>query len=997
MKRSMIGLAGLVFLSLAAAFPAKAESDAPTLNAPKEWVHGFINGYFTIIAYTEGGNSIEVQMKDQGADDSAYRTVYSGLGVNTQYTYTGSSANGIDYSGTFPNMPGPLNVHKLATNIFTTVTCRMRAVNGGNCSAWVDLGDSTGYARATGTWMWGNYNPGDKKDALVDGNLQSMIDADAAVYVGMDFGRRIKLRGIRYYSRADASYNRIYNSRFEYATDASFSDAVTAFNITSTENSDRRHIVELWFDEPVEARYVRHVSATGGRCSLCELEFVPAENPYMPSLLADGYSNDANLYPTVSWTTPAEAMPVQSRVLRATSEAGEYVPVSDWLAGGAGSFSDAATQVGIPYFYKVEVQCNHPVFQVDGGVATIVSDACIHRRLRRLDRSPDDETTLLPGVSYMKCTNNTYNVKIERAFDGKTDTWPDDIAFFYGPVGLKFEQKTWVARFGYVCRTNQSSRMKMVALFSTDAEDVALDNKVQHSARPTADQVSTQPTMFYLDATSLPKDGADQYFLWKCDGDTKNTFHGNVAELCFFGWDATDIAQSGVLMPPTEMTIVRSAAGLAVSWNAGNAATGYRLERRSRGASAWTDVAETDADTYSYLDTGLADGAYEYRVVAKGANDQTAASVAFASTFYAAGEGTGLRSVVYAPFKAQDATLCSPDTCHDRGVEAPNLEFAAADEFAPGSGVTSNAYSAMTGSLLVPFTGSYTFRLDNANGGAVFIDGAWVLNDWDGGDMSGEVQLTAGSHAIEIHARLESAANRVKLYWSGAVSEELVPASQLMPAESPFSFDYAKDWKAHFYGGTNLGAVWTNAAGGVTLRAGPQDASNWRTNPKTVFYAHACKHAFTLSGKVKDLKTGSGDFGLLVRAANGNFVRFYCHNTGTSHAYYNLMVLTEGATFATLVRECTENKDPEHRTDNMVCDMQLVYDDQTGAFIASYHNPSSTTEWTEFARWTNDGSISGEFEVGCFVGGGYSGHDCGEVEFSNIRFRPVKGTLLLFR
>ena len=36
MKRSMIGLAGLVFLSVAAAFPAKAESDAPTPKAPKE-------------------------------------------------------------------------------------------------------------------------------------------------------------------------------------------------------------------------------------------------------------------------------------------------------------------------------------------------------------------------------------------------------------------------------------------------------------------------------------------------------------------------------------------------------------------------------------------------------------------------------------------------------------------------------------------------------------------------------------------------------------------------------------------------------------------------------------------------------------------------------------------------------------------------------------------------------------------------------------------------
>ncbi|MCQ2390499.1 MAG: discoidin domain-containing protein [Kiritimatiellae bacterium] len=981
MKKIRIGL--LSTLALAAAFSAGA-----ALNAPKEWAHGFINGYFSLIAYTESGNRIEVQMKDQGADDSAYQTVYLGAGVHQQWSYTGGFANGTDYSTTFPDMPGPLRAHKFATNVYSTVTCRMRAENGGDYSDWVDLGDSTGYPRASGTWI--GYQNGNR---IYDGDLETMYDHDTALWVGMDFGRKIKVRGIRYYSRSDATYSRIYNTRFEYASDASFSDAVTAFEISKTNNSDRRNIVELWFDEPVETRYIRHVSSASGRCSICELEFIPAENPYLPTLTPDGYSDEATLYPQMTWRTPAEAVPVRGRVLRATSATGTYEPVTDWSEGGSGSFTDVNTTVGVQYFYKAEVECAHPSFSDAGCVNVVVSDAVPMYRLRRLDRDPVDETRLLPGVSLMACTNGSVNATMARAFDGQENTWPDSIDFYYGPVGLKFAKKTWVARFGYVCRPTQAARMKMVALFSADADDTRLDNKVQRSPRPTAEQVSAEPTMFFLDADSLPAEGADQYFLWKCDN-LNETFHGNVAELRFYGWDEDDVAKAGVVTPPTEITFVRQDDGIAVAWNAGSSAvTGYGLQRRSRGVSEWTDVTETSVDVRTYVDTGLTDGVYEYRVVAKGADDQTVASAPFTAVFYTAGSGTGLRSVIYSPFKAMDPELCAPDACHDRDVEAPNLEFAAEDEFAPG--VVNNAYSVMTGSLIVPFTGSYTFRLDTANGGAVFIDdGLWALNAWCSGEKTGEIQLTAGVHAIEIHTRLEDAANRVKLYWSGTVSEELVPASQLVPAEVPFSLDYAKGWKARFYGGDNLGSVKANADGAVVIRAGNLNAVNWRTNPKTVFYAHACTRAFTLTAHAKDLMTGSGNYGLMVRAGNGNFVRFYCANSSTGYADYKMSVLKEGDTAYTLVKG--ETGPERERTENMVCDMQLVYNDQTGEFIASYRNPSSAV-WVEFARWANDGSIYGPFEVGCFVGGGYSGHAYGEVAFSEIDFKPVKGTLIMLK
>lgn len=972
---------GVLLVASLAVMPAFA------LNAPKEWAHGFINGYFGLIAYTESGNQIEVQMKDKDAADETYRTVYTGAGSLTQYTYSGGIVNGNNYASYFPNMPGPLNVHRFATNVYTTVTCRMRAKNGGESSDWVDLGDSTGYLNVGGTWL--GYHPNGN---ISDGNLQSMYDHDTALWVGMDFGRPLKIRGIRYYSRSDASYYRIYPTHFEYASDESFSDAVVAFNITSTTNCSKRKISELWFDEPVTTRYMRHVSSASQRSSLCELEFIPAEIPYFPTITCS-YADNVDFHPQITWTTPAAAVPVRSRVLRATSESGEYTAVSDWLNGGAGSFTDTATLVSVEYFYKVEVECNHPAFQGEDDEKVVVSEAKSIRRVRRLDRDPSDETKLLDGVSLMACTNGTVNSVMGKAFDGKANTWPDTRDFYYGPIGLKFDKKTWVSRIGYICRTNQYNRIKMTALFSADASDVALDNKVQRS--PRASQASNQPVLYYLDADSLPADGADQYFLWKCDGTTGDydTFHGNVAELQFFGWNEDDVEAAGVLAPPTEMTFERLPTSLRIGWNAGSAVTGYVLQRRPRGGSEWTQVAETAKDVRTYEDAGLATGAYEYRIVAKGANDAAAESVPFTAVFYVAGSGTGLRSVVYAPFKAKDPTLCAPDRCYDRGVEAPNLVFAAADEFAPGSGVTSNAYSVMNGKLVVPFTGSYTFRFENANGCAVFIDRNWAVNSWCSGGKSGEIQLTAGEHDIEIHSRLESAANQVQLYWSGSVAEELVPASQLIPADAPYSFDYPDDWKVHFYSGEDLGSVWTNASGSVIIRAGNQDAGNWRTDSKTVFYAHECSTSFSLSGRVYDNKTGSGGFGLMVRAANGNFLRFYGVNGGTSYAQYRMCVLTNGATATTLVKGGNETTGTGHA---MTCDMKLDYDSATGVFTASYMNVGSS-EWTQFATWTNDGSIPRDFEVGYFVGGFFTGHDFGEVYFSNRVFKPLRGLLVIFR
>ena len=973
-----------------------AASAAETLPVPQEWVHGFINGYFTLVAYSYNGDTampIEIQVKDQGADDSAYWTFYKGVGSNGQYTYDGHRAPFLNDLNT--GLSGvttdthTLMEHVIKTNFFGTATFRVRANDGTNTSPWVDLGDSTAYVRLTGTKMFSSNIDANNRTKTDDGKLEALIDIKDS-WAGLDLGRTVKVRGVRYYSRGDGSFSRINGAYVEYADNAAFVDAVKAFTISSTATpptADKRNITFLRFDVPVETRYIRMCSSTE-QFSLAELEVVSAEIPYAVEAVAGLHADGVEGFPQISWTVPAEAYPVSNRVLRATALSGPYVPVADWSAGVGGTFvdTDPDAKVSVGYYYKVEVWCDHPAFQDETDQKVIVSDTQLVYRSRRLDRDPATGA-LCPGVSYMTLTNGTTEGVMAKAFDGDVDTWPDAQTLFFGPVGLKFPVNVWVSTFGYVCRSNQMNRMKKVSLFSADKDDVTLDTKVRRSPFPT--QVDAEKTLFFLNADSFPNDGAYQYFLWKCDTSAE-TFHGNVAELQFFGWTQEDIDKAGVLMPPGDVTLSNLPNGVRIVWSTGAFATGYRVERRLHGGDTWETAYDgTDKDVRSFDDENLSSGNYDYRVISK-RDEETVASSVFSIIYYVPGSGTGLRSTVFYPFKATDPNLCAPDLSYDRGVEAPALEFAAADAFAPG--VVSNACLAMKGKIIVPFTGTYTFRLDTANGGAVYIDDEWAVNGWVGGPLSDSYALTAGEHDIEIHARLESAANRVRLYWSGPVNEEIVPATQLIPSDAAYTFDRGKDWKVRLLGGQVRGDVYGKADDGtVIIKSGVQLAANWRTDPRMVFLAHPCSSSFTLSARLDDYEMGgSGDFGLLVRAANGNFLRFSAENAGTDYAAAFVKVLTNDVVVAYVAAG-------GQKFSGFRYDMKIDYEQGSGVF-SCYMKVPSAQDYTLVGTWTNDGSIPDTFEVGYFVGGGSASYrNYGKVKFSNRVFREHRGLMLLVR
>lgn len=141
---------------------ASAEIAAPTLKAA-----GFINGHLNVTVKGAGISTyrLQVQMKDRGAGDEAYRDVYNGA-VTALPHFT---ANG--YDGRTVNCP---------TNFIGTATLRMRTLSGEEASAWVAVGDHSAYVNVKGTAI----GTSTQFSNAVDGYFFSMVDESTNPWIG---------------------------------------------------------------------------------------------------------------------------------------------------------------------------------------------------------------------------------------------------------------------------------------------------------------------------------------------------------------------------------------------------------------------------------------------------------------------------------------------------------------------------------------------------------------------------------------------------------------------------------------------------------------------------------------------------------------------------------------------------------------------------------------------------------------------------------------------
>ena len=960
---------------------------AETLETPEVMFSGIVNGYlnYAVKAPSDSNYYLEVQVKEDGESD--FTTVANAKPATWRSNYNGRYI-------------------RVASDVIGDCEVRSRFVSGDDTSAWTDAITLTGYERITGTpFANTSESSGDTKFAnAVDGNVFSMVDDAANPYLGYDFGTPVGISRFRYVFRLENT-TRETGAQIQYADTADFSDAVTVYTV-DVNTLSFTNMNEYVFEPAITSRYIRITSANSGRSSITEFQVVPVSVRYDPTITV-ARDNFTNFYPVITWSIPKRMKATTATVQRALSESGPWTTIASVTVADNDGYTDSTLKVGVPYYYRVNVDCtNEELEQTDG-----TSNVVMTRSYRRLDRDWDDLTKLFDGITVLPGTNGT--VISQKAFDGDMSTCPDSGTEIYGrgPVGLDFGTNVYVAGFVTVPRSTQLGRLKATKLFSSEADDIQRVNRVERSDFV---QESIANTYSYQECTSIPAEGARCWFLYCATANMRyNDFCCNVAELGFIGWTDEDIEDAGIVTPATDLASVCSSDGLAVelSWPAGLSVLNYRVERRAAGSEGeWSVLGTVGSAARSYRDTTVTPGCWEYRVAALGSDSQEVCSTTVAITYYAPGAGTGLRGAIYAPYRATaNETVTgsyTPELVKDFLSPTIDLSAASGSEIIAGSAVTEKAWLKWSGSLIVPYDGTYFFYLDSTGGGRIRLNGADVVNGWASGAttaLAGEVVLTAGTYPIEIDARLATAVSGVhscQLRWGGAVDEEVIPATQLMPsAAAPRMADIGA-WKFRQYGGQKLGYASGDARSfslyGTTEEI-PQNEGKY--NNCLTALTRETRGYFDIQVKVQSLTGGFA--GILARDTTDSFYLYglTCDSSGNTslmirYGAYNSYVRTHMDWARTL-------------TDSTVW-LRLVYDPETEYFTAYYKDENATesnpVEWTQCDNW-NAKSQGGEHAdfgtldvAGCFVSGPTASPRSG-FKFDVLRTRGLvgQGLVIVFR
>lgn len=973
-------------LSLFAGLLAFAGVQAAAPAAPKLTVQAYVNGALNVgiwlyeSAYPTmtgaigtSGLSYDVQMKGPGETD--FTTLTSGWGL-----------------GTFNKNSYVFHCIYLPTNYIGAASLRIRAKNtAGETSDWVETDPLTATVNVRGQAIYGAGCNASAFDGRIDTFIDGTGNSGNDMWTGYLFPEEVRIKGIRYLARLDSHNStigsRYRNSFFQIASDASFSDATNVHQVPSDYDlvGDIR-MTEVMFDEPVTCRAIRHWKLTGGYEQSDEVEFIPADPPFRPTLAIQP-SDVTNFHPVVTWTVPPEAACTSCRLERSFFRTGPFTPLTGDLdpATDTLSFTDTGTYVGVPVYYRVTGVCGHPLFEN----ATLASYVTPYTRMRRLDREWGKETTLLSGIRVLPGTNGVMRTDLfdhTRCFDGNTSTFVDEHQdrAYYPPIGLNFDVPVWVGGFGYICRNDNIcyARVKNTRLYAANDYPALLDRV------PVSDNVArySQDTTFYYQAcTTVPENGATCYFLFY-DGE----FYGNVAELMFFGWTEADVLAAPIATAPKSVTFARTADGLGlnVSWTAGANATGYLVERRVRGTEAWTEVATTAGDVLTCVDADLAQNYYEYRVTTQ-AELGTAASDPVVYPFYIPADGTGLSGVVGWPYSSVSAAPAQLTHEAPRGPEAINLDLAADAEVAPG--VAGSAHLAWEGRIVLPFQGTYTFTLETDAGGAVFIDDASIANSWTGGTKtpSGGATLAAGEHAIRVDYRVNENGQpkRCVLRWSGAVADEIVPVSQLFPSAATPTFK-VDDYTVQTYTQNRASHVVKRADGKYVVTATNQELGSLASLNLTAL-VRPWTGGFDCFMRVE---TGNayGKAGVLVQNADGVFLQASVMTAG-ANASYGFRAYDSSTGKAPMLagwKQYTSSSDWP----------SWVRLTRRANVFTMYWKKAAGDEWQEIGVWTDtDRLFARDVHVGMSVGGNGDGNPA-QLIFSNVVLKPVsEGTVLTFR
>lgn len=942
-----------------------ADAAGESVAAPVLASAGYINGAMNIVVEYRAGTDYEVEMRTEGEENWA----------RVSGTVDKFDKNSIVLACWYRQ-----------TNYVGTASFRIRAVVDGVTSGWVDCGAHKATLACVGTQI-GRVGAAALNHAF-DGRFASWIDATGDngddKWVGYLFDETVRIRTLRFLPRLDHMklYDRYRNSLFQSAADASFSDAQAIYTVPA-DFSDVSKVAEVTFDPPVSARAFRHWKGKGGYEQTAELEFISVEMPLKPVLKVD-ISDITNFYPVLSWSFPDARFACSTcRLERATAPEGPWVPVTVWLDPAVDTLCATNTEgvpVGQSLYYRVAAVTQHP----DYAGEIVYSAPLTYTRMRRIDRSWDDEAHLFSGLSVMPLTNGLAHADLGRAFDGNATTFPDlhqDTAWRQGPVGLDFGANVWVGGFGYVCRNDNTcyDRIKYTTLYCASGDDVQLRDKVACSDRVT--RFSQNTTFYYQPVTACPDAGARCWFLFASSPE----FCCNVAELAFFGWTQADLDRIPVLQAPARLAFARDGRRLVLSWAKSALATGYEVQRRLRGAETWqTLVSGITEPTYAdEQDETVETAAYEYRVVARNAEGETAASAALPVYYYRLGGGTGLQGAVWWPYAPDSNGLDQTRNVVPLGVGTVDVARPADEDLVPG--VASGARYVWDGMLICPAGGTYTFDFESDDGALVRVGGVTAANAATA-NPSGNITLTAGTHTLHVEYRCTKTAGvrTCKLYWTGPMAREPIPASQLVPAAGTPQPEL-DGWKVYAFGQDVLNAVERFAPGVYRFASGRKAYDGSRTGVNYLFMCQDWRGSFDISAT---FRTGyvSAE-GILVRDAEGNMYWVRLSRDSSGVLRYGVWGMRPGETERKVV---AEDIVVGFWQPSVPFCLRLVRD---GVAFTAFYRKKTAEDWTPFATWT-DAAFPRAVAVGFMTCGSW-GTEPFDVDVGEIALRLTRDPLLI--
>ena len=678
-----------------------------------------------------------------------------------------------------------------------------------------------------------------------DGDYATSFNSKAEdnTWIGVDLGTVRSVTGVRFIPRNDRNA-RMQNAVVEVANAADFSDATVAY-VQAAVSAPSTVLHAIDFDTPVNGRYVRWRGQDSSKyLSVAEIEFLNTAlsgEVEIPSELVPTdvtATSDALLSggaPTVGWTDASSgAFPVL--VSRATAAGGPYEP-SAGLAAGTTSWTDTTAALGVRYYYVIQYTNS-----VSVGTA---SEWAAYRRLRRLERTAEDNTKLKDGVTVLLSnTANEENAswKSSNAFDGNTNTVVS-CPVADTRIGLDFgAKKVGVALVRAHQAPNRSGRLQTARVYATDGDYFTTGVQVSDGGMPYSESW-----------VELPCSDPKCYKVFYLRRPDRVNFFSCMAELELYGWEATD--EAAILLAPTRLTKTVTASAVTLAWDVCNRAASYRVEKLVGGT--WTALGATAAPSFTDGNVAPDGTSVSYRIVSIATGGEEAISQTFTFVPYVPADGTGLTAVYTRPYT---------DTVWSAGEESiavTNLDPAIDFDWqlsnpVPAWPVDQEIYAVRGrwyGKLVVPYAGRYTFKADTLAGAviAAAVDGVWAVNSANttGDGLSGEMDLAAGEH--DFYAEFaRHAASRVTskfvLKWSGPVSEEVIPSTQFKPGEP---FEYGGWTSVRTFGAVpQVGMVFPSA-----------DGSSFRFNKCTSRYGDNADKYLVLSRTVK------GDFDLTFHVA----------------------------------------------------------------------------------------------------------------------------------